>query len=249
MSYNEFAQKYDTCISWLEYHQLCTAIPKCWIDVVNCNSFTLTKFNRIQNCNKIANQVYSSMIQNDTLLDKRRQRWERKLKTNIERKAYIKNFKNIYSQTIATKFRDFQYRLLVCALPMNRILYLWKIIDSQQCTFCGNEIEDEIHLFIECHETVKIWSMLQQYIENNDKGNIMAETKWDPARIIFSLIHDNPSNVVNFLCTITKQFIYRSRCIKAKMMPDLLLQDIENIYKLEENIAIRKNKWNRHVCK
>lgn len=37
--------------------------------------------------------------------------------------------------------------------------------------------------------------------------------------------------------------------MKDRLNSDQLIQEIEKTYSLEENIAIKKDKWNRHVKK
>lgn len=197
---------------------------------------------------KSLNIVYSDLISNDTLLERRRMRWSQKFNCVVTKTDFLKAFKNIYIQCIATKHRDFQYRLLTCSIPTNHKLYLWKINESQLCDFCGTEIEDEIHLFINCGRVQRIWNELKIYIEQNSVSSC-ENLEWSDKNIIFSQVHPVPSNIVNFLITITKQYIFRIRCTRGFLSGNNLIQEIENIYYIEANLAQRKNKWRRHKNK
>ena len=49
--------------------------------------------------------------------------------------------------TINTRFRVFQYKVLKNALYLNKHLYIFKLRDTELCSFCNQEDETIIHLF------------------------------------------------------------------------------------------------------
>lgn len=151
--------------------------------------------------------------------------------------------------TIATKYRDFQYRLLTGSIVTNYKLQLWKIQENANCTFCNTEVEDELHLFCQCTQIQEIWKEIKNYIKINDKHNTSEILQWRDRDIILNTVHPKAANVINFLVLISKQYIYRCRCLKQKPNKDCLLQEIENIQNMEFRIANYKGKLIRHVIK
>ena len=50
-------------------------------------------------------------------------------------------FEIIYKTTIETKLREFQFKLLHNILPINSILYRWKLTDSPRCSFVLSQMK------------------------------------------------------------------------------------------------------------
>lgn len=252
----EIFQQYGIRLSWLDLHRIILAIPQEWKDVVSingnsneCNLTLFTPFDRIINETKIANIVYSKLISIDKLLTGRRMHWQRKLDINISDKQFQKYFANIYSTTISTKYRDFQYRLLIGNIITNRLLFLWKLKDSQLCSLCNLEVEDEIHLFCECVNIQPLLECLKCYIQTHDQQNIFSCLCWQNGKIIFNLVHPKPGSVINLLILIFKQYIYRCRCMNTPLIADQLIYEIESVYTIEHMLAQSSNKMRCHVEK
>lgn len=169
-TYVNIVQEFGTCITWFQYTQLVEALPVLWRQIIrnsepNINIVpTQQKFDKICRESKIANVVYNSLIADSEIVLPRKDRWERKLSIDITDKQFFRDIKAIYSTTIATKYRDFQYRLIMGVLVTNRLLKLWNIVEDDLCTFCSAEVEDDIHLFIHCNEVRPIWEAIKQYI-------------------------------------------------------------------------------------
>lgn len=157
--------------------------------------------------------------------------------------------KNIYKVTIATKYRDFQYRLITGSLITNRKLYLWKINNDELCTFCKIQVENEIHLLCQCKHTKRIWNGIKLYIQQNDKHGVYTILSWNDFNIIFNVVHPKASNAINFVVTIVKQYLYRCRCFEQLPILDIILQEIETVYNVELSIAQYKCKISHHIAK
>lgn len=200
---------------------------------------------------KCSNLVYSSLIQCENSLIPRKNRWEHKLNISIEMSEFLKHFKAIYQTTIATKYRDFQYRLLIGNIITNRLLFLWKKSDTQMCSFCKLYIEDEIHLFCECNRIKTVWTDTRRYIRDNDMQNVYNMLTWDNCSIIWSMVHPKRSHAINLIVTVVKQFIYRARCLNNMFMltNGSIIEEIDSIYNIKYNIAKTKNKLRRHAEK
>ena len=57
---------------------------------------------------------------------------------------------------------------------------------------------------------------------------------------------EDPTNIKNFLCLITKQYIYQQRCFKKKPILTELRDLIFQIRNIEKFIAKKNNKITKH---
>lgn len=252
-TYAQFTQNFGNCISWLQYRQLCSAVQtRCTQEIPDTvDNYALYAYDRLSLLGKVTQVVYSLLIDNENALEKRKTRWNTKFSIELTNKEFLRVIKSIYSITISTKLRDFQYRLLTGILVTNRLLFLWKILPSQQCTLCkeANSIEDEIHLFCHCVKACKMWDALKNYIAQNNCSDQSLQLDWSPKNIIFSTVHPNPTNAINLLVTIVKKYIYSSRCLNTIPSPVLIEDQVEQIFLTETRIATRKNKLRLHAKK
>ena len=71
--------------------------------------------------------------------------------------------KNIYLTTIDPYMREFQFRIIHNYLPVNTMLYKWKITDSDKCIHCLIEKETQRHLFVECPRSITVYRLIQEW--------------------------------------------------------------------------------------
>ena len=128
---------------------------------------------------------------------------------DIDYPSYRKLFENIYVATKITKYRDFQYRLLLHKIVINTDLFKWGKTENFKCQFCKTDDETLAHLFNECLIVKEIWDALVCL----SKGTLEFNS---PQDIIFNTVNDQTDHIVNFICILTKQYIYRCRCQGSK---------------------------------
>lgn len=58
-----------------------------------------------------------------------------------------------------------QYKTLNKILLLNKHLAVWRLFDSALCSFCDNENETAIHIFLVFEATQNLWSALKVYLE------------------------------------------------------------------------------------
>ena len=85
--------------------------------------------------------------------------------TEIE---WNKAYRHLYTTTIYTKLREFQFKILHNILPVNQILYRWKLIDSQRCSYCFINEESISHLFCQCHRSVTLYVQIREWCRQYD---------------------------------------------------------------------------------
>ena len=139
------------------------------------------------------------------------------------------------------KYRSFQYRLLQRSLVTNILLQKWNIIPDNKCSFCKNEIESVTHLLSECCEVRKLWMKFLEFVQQKYRiYDVCLSTK----TIIVNEI--SKDNLVNFLCLVTKQFIYRQRCMGKSIEFSILKNVLYHVECVEKYIAIKNDKLNVH---
>lgn len=211
--------------------------------------FRYNNFERLSNETKISKIVYEKLISESCSIDKVRQKWQNRLAVVIDEKEFSNLFKAITKVTINTKLRDFQYRFLHNNIVTNFHLKIWKIRQDDMCTFCNSVREYTVHLFVECRYSKQIWNEIKDYIAQNIDTETLNLLEWSVKTICFNLVHPKPASVVNMLVLITKQFIYRNRCASQLPNSNALIAEIEQIYKIEYNIAKENGKLVKHYQK
>ena len=141
--------------------------------------------------------------------------------------------------TNVPKLRSFQYRLLQRALITNMHLYKWNWVPSNLCTFCQDDQETITHLFYECSMVKNLWTQVIAYLKDTFDISGLHLTA---AKVIFNTIVEQKHHVANFICLVTKQFIYRRRCQKEQLVFGILKTHIANIQLMEKYIAVKNKK-------
>ena len=148
---------------------------------------------------------------------------------------------DLYRLTNVTKYRSFQYRLLQRGIITNIHLFRWNIKASAECSFCHTEQETLTHLFCECTKIQELWAKIAQYIRKELKVQPNLITT-EPIGIITNRIVPKKDHVANFVCLITKQYIYKQRCLEQELNFECLKAQIRRVESIEKYIAIKNNK-------
>ena len=121
------------------------------------------------------------------------------------------NFQCLYQCTSITKYRDFQYRLLLKKVVTNATLVEWKVTDNSNCTFCQAHPETEEHLFCSCRYVNALWSWLVEHCD-------IDVNRFTFTNILNITITAEVKHTVNFIGMVILQYLYRMRCAK-KILP------------------------------
>lgn len=248
LSFNELCSKFGPILSWFEHLQLVEAIPILWRQSITRDGTLVIStghnIHRIQSMT--AHSMYSDLVFDECIVTSKHNRWERIFSEDIPEKEFQDTFKALYKITIVTTYRDFQYRLLTHAIVTNRSLKIWKIRETDLCTFCNLEVETYTHLFYHCEIIFPLWDNLIHILRQRYQ---ISDLELSVKNIIFNLVHHKENHIYNFIILIFKKLIYKCRCLGT--IPSLfqLFHEVEQVYKIEEYLARCKNKWNHHVCK
>ena len=154
---------------------------------------------------------------------------------------------NIYKVTNIAKYRSFQYRILQRALVTNIQLEKWNIVSNNSCFYCKNEPETVIHLLWFCPIVQEIWTKVLQFLSQE----YSVPTDGIGAReIILNQIVEKPrAHVANFICLITKRYIYCQKCLKGCIHFPSLIALINHTEIMEKYIAVKNGKLSGHRIK
>ena len=112
--------------------------------------------------------------------------------------------------TNITKYHSFQYRLLQNAVVTNTHLQRWGMFPHNRCTFCHEQPETYNHLFIFCKYVQELWMQVEIFMNEFSMDQInfqLLTVYWN------KLIAAPIGHIKNFICLVTKQYIYKQRCL------------------------------------
>ena len=241
----------DFKLDFIKFNAIITAIPKHWKTFFIENSrkqhcpVRPTNYQSLISKPKLASHIYNKLIDNENLTEQKRLSWNTELGNNLDKIGFNKLFKEVYTITNVSKFRSFQYRLLNRAITTNTKLYLWNIVESPLCTFCHEYEETVLHVLYLCPSLKEIWDFLQNEVlrSTGEHPDISVEN------VIFNRIAPKKNSIGNFLCLLTKFYVYKCRC--AKTIPKI--KELENYFKhvqnIEKYIAMKNGHMSKHIRK
>ena len=197
---------------------------------------------------KSSKKVYNYLLDDVMLLHNKYLKWREDLGQDFCQTLYyyVLMHKDIYKVTNVPKYRSFQYRINQRALITNIKLQQWGIVASNLCFFCKEKEETVLHLMWECTEVQSLWTNLWIYVQQRFPNQKFEVNK---VNVIFNKLVDNPANIVNFLCLITKQYIYSSKCMKNSLSFSELKMRIGRIENIEKYIATKNETVSKHLSK
>ena len=131
------------------------------------------------------------------------------------------------------------------AIFTNNRLYHWNKVESKQCEYCNNEIQTTAHLLYKCTTAQRIWQEFAIYAENEidvDKNTIQINL----ANILLNEVHPKAGHLVNFAVLVIKQTIFAQKCLGERINFDIMLDKIEEYYRIEKYNAIVNRGLKKH---
>ena len=247
ISYEQACSNYK--LTTMEFNSLKTAMPKEWKDFFsrtekatympipphNFDMYTCAQ------CTSLSQDAYKFQQDDVMLIHNKYLQWVSDLGSDFCEGIcdYGKLHLEIYKVTNITKFRSFQYRVLHRALVTNIHLAKWNIVTTENCTFCGKDRETIVHLLCDCEKVKSLWQKVGEFIRSMFPSlnfHISAQN------IITNHLTPIRGHAINFICLLTKQFIYRQRCAKESLTFTVLKNYVERMKNIEKYIAIKNNK-------
>ena len=166
---------------------------------------------------------YNTVNQTGGLLNKAHEKWRKHVDGGIEIEEFKTLFSNLYKVTNNVKLRSFQYRMLHSAIVTKQHLFRWKITKNNLCYFCKEEKETITHLMYNCIKIQPVWKFVEKIcddISHTEECHITEKS------VMSNMINRKPEHIFNFICLVTKQFIYASKCCEKQMSNTALKEKI-----------------------
>ena len=245
LSYTKICEKYKNSLDIMQYNALTTVVSKVF-DVNMIEEIPLHQ--QLKRKKSQSNIAYNIFIQKHN--DKIDQMYKNFIKKipKVEYATCQKAFENLYKVTNITKYRDFQYRLLVNNIYTNERLYHWKIKNSKKCDFCIAENQSIVHLLIECPMAKKAWTEIREFITKCTEIDTAMLT-FTNENIILNLVHPKAGHIVNFMVLVTKQYIFAQKCLEKSYNGKEIIEKIEGLYNVERYNAFKQNNVKKHIDK
>lgn len=203
-------------IKCLKINQIISALKPVWNSARN-NTRTNT-INKMTNFHfdtlptKVTGILYKEMVNQELSHVKLAQNWSEKLKLQLTTQQFDEAFANIYKITTNVKLRDFQFRLLHRRIFTNKILYKWKIVESNRCFFCRDHYKTIEHLFFDSEITKRFWTRIWTWYEAMTDTEIMLDNQY----LLLNVYYDKVS-ILDTLVLIAKQYIFRCKSIEQDL--------------------------------
>ena len=249
LSYNEFVNKYDIDINFLEYNGLVLTVMQYRrrnnipVIVENISMPIMPVIIEvITRDKKGCRTIYQYLSCNDCV-PTARQKWEREFR-DIDEKSWERIYLLTHKLTSCTYSKWFQLRILHRIISTNKFLFNINVKDSNKCSFCNVETETTIHLFYECAVVRVFWNTFFQWL----RGECPHLLNLNPTckDIIFGILHLKPTDrVVNLFILLGKQFIYKCRMNNGILRIQQFKSFIKAVYDTEKYVAFKNCSWNK----
>ena len=228
-SREQLMKDFNLTINFIDFTRISRAIPQNYLLKILevgeketapwCQQFVST----ILSDNKNNQNIKKTILSDQGSIPTARLKWEEILLTPGDDLFWNKIFK-IPSICLQDMWmRMFQYKILHRILPTNKKLLQFKIKDSSDCEYCGQEEESLLHLFCECDLSTQIWQELVDWLGKQgqkinyltDSQILLGDPSLDPVinRIIittkvsiFKNKGGNPPNLIQIVNSLKKQF-------------------------------------------
>ena len=77
----------------------------------------------------------------------------------------------------------------------------------------------------------------------------MIQVEFTPRNVVLNSIAEPKYGIANFLCLVTKQFIYRCKCQNKKPHFPVWKEEVRKIENIEKYIAVKNKKLRIHERK
>lgn len=241
---------------WLTWMGIIRALPAPWVKTLKLNVGFQCEIEdistiRIQidgnmfDLNKVkTNQIYQKLVTKKFEQPTAQHRWQ-KILNNSEinwSEAYLL----VYSTTIDTKLRWFQYRLLMNCLYLNKDLYKFKLKDSELCSLCNKHVETIEHLFINCEVSAKLYSEISIWLKEYG----IALPVLSLSLLIVGPCPSTKSSIfINFLLLLFKSYIYRAKLNGSQLEINGFKAYLKYYERIEYCIAVKNNNKQFHLTK
>ena len=232
----------------LKYHTLIKSIPIEIKERLIREGITYTENislkSKILESNQTNQYIYRMLI-NNTVTPSSQLKWREIFPNDFHKLEWKKIYSNIYKTSIDSILRSFNYKFLMRIIPTNKLLLKYKLVESSLCSFCNTDIESIEHLYWECFETQKLWRELNVLIASKSLNIIISKQE----ALLGITKQSKFSNISNYLILIMKFYIHSTKYNNRKLSFDAFMFYLKLRINIEEQIALKNDKYDKHVEK
>jgi len=156
-----------------------------------------------------------------------------------------KVYSRIYSTTIDTYTRFFQYKILNNCLYLNYDLFRFKLVDSPRCSYCHTFFETIDHLFVDCIESKNFYFGIRYWLS---KFTIVLP-QCNIENIILGVTPDQNIVMVNQILYSYKLLLYKFRPAGHVPTLELFINHLRSLETIEYKIASSNDRVSYHLKK
>ena len=114
--------------------------------------------------------------------------------------------KNLTESSKNIELRWLQFRILHKILPTRKMLKIFKLVDNDQCVFCKEAVETDLHLFVHCSRVKTFWDIIWRAFKRCNRK--YQSTILTPRQIMFG-VEKNRYYDLNLFILLAKSFIWK----------------------------------------
>lgn len=254
LSHLEITERYNVPCTFLDALRLRLGIPLNWRQALTPNyeedtaqvyEVQLSPGIRLSIKSTSAKRLYSEVISLKKGAIRTQRTWEDVMPVdgpNEWKEIYLRPF----STTRETKLQSFQYRLNHRVITCNKLLFRYKIRESELCSLCDQQDTLE-HFFFQCPETRRFWAMVFQWVRaaaNLDLSNLSIK------EILVGVPANHPhSGRLNLILLTARFFIHRQRLFHGGSLGLIQwIAELRNRLLVERQVCMAEGKSHKFNC-
>ena len=195
--------------------------------------------------NKGNRNIYFNILRKDPYcMNTIKEKWSENLNDEIDSRTLQISFKNAkkFSPSVYQYYN--QYKLIHRRTVNNQLLKRMKIVESEYCLFCKDQVETIEHVYLQCPNSVNLWNETIKWVRNiQDRHFIISDHEK-----IFGTT-DN-IHVTNLLIISVKDVIYQKRKegktmsiidVKRSLLKNLSIVKLKDV--LQDDLELFEAKW------
>ena len=222
------------------------SIRKHWLEMVQIEGLPQKKlyfpYLVIGQVNIKMNQLKHKLVYNYLIQSKREEpsgkvALENILQNELNLKAACKI---LYTTTIESSLRSFQFKILHNILPTNYILHRWKLKNSPRCSNCFINNETLDHLFCTCDKSITFYQNINLWLSRYN-------LKLPDMSVHNILIGLSPSGIKNYLVNhiimLYKYCVFQCRGNENNLNVQFFIKLLKNKEMIEKNISQQNSRY------
>ena len=243
--------KYDINIHFMEYFSLMGAIPHAWKKMLRESDFSPVlhnidlrtgpeiKINDVYRnvCDLKCRDIYWCFVQSKFVTPTCELKWCEKHGYNFSPEIWQHVYLLPYKICRNAFLQSFQTKIIHRILPCKEVLFNWKIKDSNVCSFCNNDMVDDIpHYFVLCE------TFLAKQWWQKITGTLI---KLDTCELLFGVLNlsdDMFINQLNYILLLSRKFIHECKKSEKPLYFQHYLQALKQTIETEKYIMYKNGK-------